>query len=107
MDGNYLLGDELSLDLLCDSAGKRYVIMECGIELNGWFTLLFVGVLIAAVFSKSLILNLALIFVSVLGWVLAMELADVSDMIMYGLVVLFVSVMGFAVIQIGTRIERI
>ena len=93
------------MDLLCGTVGERYCVMEI---VSNWYVVLLVGVLIGAVFSKSLIMNLGLIFVCVLGMTLAMELGEgVSDVLRYGLMVLYVCLLGFGCVQIATRVERI
>jgi hypothetical protein len=77
------------------------------VALNGWYILLWVGLLIASIFSRSLIVNMALIFGCILGYSLALELADVNDVIRYGLVVMFLCVVGFAIFQIFYKVKRL
>lgn len=85
--------------------------MGCEIEAVsiGWFVAIWVGVLVAAIFSKSLICNLGLIFASVLGYSIALGLTGegIDDGIRYGLAVVFLCVVGFSIMQILTRVERI
>ena len=74
--------------------------------LDLWFVLLFVGGLVAAVFTRSLLLNLAVVLVSVLGINLARNL-DASDTVVYGLIVMFVLVIVFCLMQLLRKVDKV
>lgn len=83
----------------------------CGGELGsvGWFIVLWGGVLVLAIFSKSLIMNIGVIFASVFGFYLSLGLTGegINEGLRYGIGIVFLLVGGFSVFQILTRVQRI
>lgn len=72
-----------------------------------WFILIWIAIGVLAYFSKSLIGNVIWILASILGIFLAFSSAELSIAVEASLTGLFVAVIGFAIIQIATKVERI
>lgn len=72
-----------------------------------WFILLFVLMLMVAIFSKSLLCNLGFIICCVLGIYFALRLNDASSLVQYGFVTVFCLFIGFSFQQMLTKVERI
>lgn len=81
------------------------VIGVSGIHDYGWFAVLLVVLVVVAILTKSFLANLALIFACVLGVNFGMRLADVGNDIRYAVVVMMFCLIGFAIIQLLTRVE--
>ena len=85
----------------------------CGLEegvsvgLSNWFLALWLGVLVLAVMSRSLVMCLALVIVSVMGGAMALGMENVSGTVMGLLAVMFYGTAGFAGLQVVTKVERI
>ena len=83
----------------------------CGGDVSSitWFIVLWAGILVIAIFSKSLIMNIGLIFASVFGYYLSFGLTGegLSESLKYGIAVMFLCVVGFSIFQILTRVKRI
>jgi hypothetical protein len=78
-----------------------------GIEMPLWFILIFLGVIALAVFAKSLIAYIGLIFGCVLGFALAMRLSTITDdVIKYLIAAVMMILAGFAIVQILTKVKH-
>jgi hypothetical protein len=70
-----------------------------------WFIAIWLLVLGVAVFSKSMIANIALILACVLGFQLAVDMAT-ADTIRWGVAAIFVCGIGFAGLQLVTKVDK-
>ena len=80
--------------------------MELEIGDIGWFVLLWGGVLVISIFTKSLIINIGLIIASVWGYWVARSLVGVSEEISIGLAVVFLMGAFLAVMQILLKVRE-
>ena len=78
-------------------------VVSCG--LSNWFLALWLGVLVLAIVSRSLIMCVGLVIVSVMGGAIAVGMEDTSPTVMYFLVGMFYATAGFAGIQIVTKVR--
>lgn len=70
-----------------------------------WFLILWVMVLVTAIWTKSLVANLAFMFACVLGFKFALDLA-VLPVIQWGVAGMFVLAIAFSALEIVTNVER-
>ena len=71
-----------------------------------WYLILWVIVLLLAVFTKSLVASLAMLFVWGLGYYLALGLEE-YELIRVGIAGMFVLGMGFTAMEMVTKVDRI
>jgi len=71
-----------------------------------WFIALWLIVLAVAIFSRSMIANLALIFVCVLGFKQALGLPD-ADVVRWGVAGMYACGIGFAGIELLVKVDKI
>lgn len=72
-----------------------------------WFLVLWVLVLVVALLSRSLIANLALIFVCALGWQFGSQLAGVSHTVRMAVSGIFIACLALAIFQTLFKVEHI
>lgn len=78
-----------------------------GLLTVGWFLLLWVLVLVVSIISKSLLANIALTIVSVLGVDFARHLAGTTETVRNTLAAVFILCIALAVFQMLFKVERI
>ena len=74
--------------------------------LDLWFILMFAAALIAAIFTKSLLMNLGVTILCILGISLTRNL-EANGTVVQGLIVMFILVIVYCLIQMLWRVERI
>ena len=83
------------------------IVGSTGLVSVAWFPILLIVVLVLAVVTKSLLANLGLVLVGVLGLEIMQNLYGVEETVRYGLIALMVCLMAFAVFQMITKVEHI
>lgn len=83
------------------------VVGTDGVISVAWFVVLVVIALVLAVVTKSLLANLGLVVVGILGLDIFQNLSGQSDVVRYGLIGVMICLMAFAVLQMVTRVEHI
>lgn len=70
-----------------------------------WFVVLWLGALVLSIFSRSLLLCLGLIVLSVLAGIGITETSELNEIVKYGLMAVFYGVAGFGVYQIIYKVR--
>ena len=73
-------------------------IAEIGMPI--WYVILFLGVVGLAVFTRSIIANVAVIVLGVVAGAIIMEWDIANEVIKYGAIIGMYSIVGFALFQI-------
>lgn len=72
-----------------------------------WFIALWLGAVVLAIFSRSLLLIVGLLFLSVIAGIWVQDLSNVSEIVRYSLMAGFYSMAGFAVFQLMYKVRTI
>ena len=72
-----------------------------------WFIVIWVGVLVIAVVSRSLLANIGLIMVSVAGAVLCQDIEGITETIRYYVIAAFLGVSLFGMLQIVFKVRQL
>ena len=80
-------------------------IAEIGMPI--WYIILFLGVVALAVFTRSIIANVAVIILGVVAGAIIMEWDVANEVIKYGAIVGMYSIVGFALFEIVFRARRL
>ena len=77
------------------------------VSLPIWFVGLWIGGLVLSVVSRSLVLCVGMVMLSVCGGVWVIGIEDVSDIVRYGLMISFYGVAGFCVWEIIFKVKSL
>lgn len=70
-----------------------------------WFIAIWLLVLVVAIFSRSMIANIALMFACILGYQQALAM-DTADVVRWGIAGIFVCAIAFSGLQVLTKVDK-
>jgi len=90
---------------ISNAGGRMTIVTSSGTLAVPWYPVLLCMVLIIAIFSRSMLANIGLIIVAILGVDFGYRLSGVGSTLSMAMVVSMFCLIGFAIFQMLSRVE--